>query len=73
MIIPSLIKLPYGEKLAVTEEADGMFCVPNAYRGDFQEFFKGRLTPLHAEVAENRMVLAAELAELDDEHLPSRA
>jgi hypothetical protein len=47
MIIPSLIKLPKGEKLEVTVEDEGMLCVSNAYRGDFQEFFKGRLTPIH--------------------------
>ena len=52
MIIPSLIKLPKGEKLEVTVEADGMLCVPNAYRGDFQEFFKGRLTPIHPVIEE---------------------
>jgi hypothetical protein len=50
MIIPSLIKLPQGEKLEVTVEEDGMLCVSNAYRGEFQEFFKGRLTPIHARV-----------------------
>jgi hypothetical protein len=48
MIIPSLIKLPNGEKLEVSVEEDGMLCVTNAYRGDFQEFFKGRLTPIHS-------------------------
>ena len=47
MIIPSLIKLPKGERLEVTQEEDGMFCVPNAYKGYVQEFFKGRLTPIH--------------------------
>ena len=51
MIIPSGIQLPEGESLEVQEEVEGMFSIPNAYKGEYQEFFKGKLTPIRVMAA----------------------
>jgi hypothetical protein len=55
MIIPSTIQL--SGDLRIEEVESGMFSVPNAYEGDYQEFFEGRLTPIHFPDPINQMAL----------------
>jgi hypothetical protein len=47
MLIPS--QLRSRDPLRIQEGEDGAFTVVNAYEGDAQEFFEGRLTPLRAQ------------------------
>ena len=59
MIIPSCIQFPDDKAPQVEEEVDGMYSLLNAYAGDYQEFFKGRLTSISVPTNES--------AHMDDE------
>lgn len=66
MIIPCTIYL--SDDLRLEEEEAGLFSIPNAYKGDFQEFFEGRLTPIHVpdpitQLASGRMERIREVAD----------